>query len=122
MSNWTRAKDAWIARECEGLEVTWIEDWGPEGSEPHIPSTTRRDWMDRVAFYLTDPAAARRAAEAWRKMEPGRSYHADSAVDDAFGAKPESACCRKNYHLIVGSGKGAGALAQALYCATRGPA
>lgn len=111
-NNWTRAHDAWIARECEGLEV-WVN-----ASDGAIC-----DFQDEsIPHYITDPAAEIRAAEAWRKKEAGRSYHTDSAVDDAFGSKPESACCRRNYHSILGTGEGPGALAQALYRVTGGPA
>jgi hypothetical protein len=68
---WTRENDAVLAEKCEGLEVTWVEDWSPKGSEPHIPSTKRRDWLDRVAFYDQDIRATIRATEAWRKGDEG---------------------------------------------------
>lgn len=67
MSNWTRAHDAWIARECEGLEVRPAGDIGDHWvwslDMPNHP----------VSRYLTDPAAAIRAAEAWRKKGEGRT-------------------------------------------------
>ena len=114
-NNWTRSHDAWIAWECEGLEVREVAIYNGD--------TERFDQHGIcLSHYLTDPAAAIRAAEAWRKKEAGRSYHTDSAVDDAFGSKPESACCRRNYHSILGTGEGPGALAQALYRVTGGPA
>lgn len=59
MSNWTRAHDAWIARECEGLEV-WVN--ASDGAICDFQD-------DSIPHYLTDPAAAIRAAEAWRKKD-----------------------------------------------------
>lgn len=50
MSNWSRAKDAWIARECEGLHTTALfgtdagTDYGgiTAQSAPSAPSSEER--------------------------------------------------------------------------------
>ena len=111
-SNWTRAHDAHIARECEGLEVT--DRYGTEWHEMRAG----RPWKP-VDTYFTDPAAAIRAAEAWRKKAEGRYYETRSAMSDSFGDRPTSACCFHRHSLIAGAGE---TLAEALYNATGGPA
>lgn len=105
-SNWTRAHDAWIAEHCEGIEA-WIDEWGACSA------------TGRISHYLTDTAAAIRAAEAWRKKKEGRYYETRSAISDSFGDKPACACCFNRYPLIAGTGE---TLAEALYNATGGPA
>jgi hypothetical protein len=113
---WTRAHDAWIARECEGLEVLenmhgvdWI----------CFPLNEGFRWR-RVSDYNTDPAACIRAAEAWRKKGEGRTVKIEwdgpdvkAGLGDRVGGwhqwfSPSDLC--------------ATALAQALYRATGGPA
>jgi len=115
MSNWTRAHDAHIARECEGLEISTI-DLRDGGLVYHDQNGK---WM---AHYNSDPAAAIRAAEAWRKKEKGRWYKQESAWE--YGAEEASPAVAKVY---VHSGEnwygtGDSALVQALYRATGGPA
>lgn len=51
MTNWTRAHDAWIARELEGL-------------------SKQQASLRGLDHYSTDPSVAIRAAEAWRHVMP----------------------------------------------------
>jgi len=53
---WTRAHDAWLARECEGLDV-WVN--AGDGAICEYQD-------DSIPHYNTDPAACIRAAEAWK--------------------------------------------------------
>jgi hypothetical protein len=61
---WTRAHDAHIARECEGLEVFEPENW------PADMPLVYGDYI-RVSKYNTDPAACIRAAEVLRNARAG---------------------------------------------------
>jgi hypothetical protein len=119
MSNWTRAHDAHIARECDGLEVIWVEGWGPNGSEPHRPSRTRKDWLEQVSFYHDDPAACIRAAEAWRKQKPGRWWQLTSEWNGRAKDSPARAHTFSDIRR-TDSAEGSAALAWALYRATGG--
>ena len=136
MSNWTRAHDAWIARECEGLEVTeqdglylifagWCSKYQQEPEK----------LFENVYAYNTDPAAAIRAAEAWRKKDEDidRTVTVTSTIERM--GMPCTAECAENYREGDGynwrtfEGEAdendeqpwAAALAQALYRATGGP-
>jgi hypothetical protein len=129
--NWGRAHDAWIARECEGLEVLtceqsfarvgilnahWMEEvrslqgdaWvmGPQG-----------EWVP-VATYNTDPAACIRAAEAWQLAVTGRQVHLSMAPDRTRRAQVFNG---EGWNSATGTNVTT-ALAQALYRATGGPA
>lgn len=119
MSNWSRAKDAWIARECEGLEVS--DRYGSEWHEMR----SGRPWKP-VDSYSTDPAAAIRAAEAWRKKRGDRCGwevgHGDTPVANTFYWSTEKDMFRKEYQDHISAETPAAALAQALYRATGGPA
>jgi len=108
---WTRAHDAHIARECEGLDVRPagdIGDWWVWSLDlPNHPCN----------HYLTDPAACIRAAEAWRKKGKLRivrlSLHSRG-------------CSARLYDGLNWINEGphsdpAAALAQALLRATGGP-
>ena len=100
MTTWTRAHDAHIARECEGWTLKerpgYVVNW------PH---------------YNTDPAAAIRAAEAWRKK--GKLRIARLSMHSR-------GCSSRLYDGLNWLDEGphtnpAAALAQALYRATGGP-
>ncbi len=126
MSNWTRAHDAHIARECEGLEVEKFEHLG---GQPDYGVKTGRMPMRHpsqaytpIDHYNTDPAACIRAAEAWRNQKPGRSYETRSQIDEEVGTQPANAVCFSRTTQIAGGGQGESALAQALIRATGGPA
>lgn len=117
---WSRSHDALIARVAEGLEVTWIECWGPSGRDPHVEAKDKRDWMDRVADYPSDLPAAIRAAEAWRKQ--GERWYSIEA--------PSRTCNPEYFHaslysvgnkpVIITAGTIAEALAWALWLACGG--
>ena len=127
MTNWTRSHDAWIARECEGLEVEWriagvgqsgMADWCFRSPMPFIPHGGEPEdvWVP-VKCYLTDPAAAIRAAEAWRKK--GKLRIARLSMHSR-------GCSSRLYDGLNWLDEGphtnpAAALAQALYRATGGP-
>lgn len=125
MTNWTRAHDAWIARECEGLAV-WV----------NAGDGAICDFQDNsIAHYLTDPAAAIRAAEEWRKKDEDidRTVTVTSPIERM--GMPCTAECAENYRegdlykwrTFEGQAGEkdiepyAAALAQALYRATSGP-
>jgi len=115
--NWTRQHDAWIARECEGLEVRAL-DLSPSG-EPCAFWVWSLDKPNHlVSSYNTDPAACIRAAEAWRRKGKLRivrlSLHSRG-------------CSARLYDGLNWINEGphtepAAALAQAFYRATGGPA
>ncbi len=109
---WTRKHDAWLVRECEGLDV-WVN--ARDGAICEYQDAS-------ISCYNTDPAARIRAAEAWRNQKPGRSYETRSRIDDEFGTQPASAVCFSRTNQIAGGGQGESALAQALIRATGGPA
>jgi len=117
---WDRSHDAHIERECEGLEEytgddiigAWILHDGSIGTCP---------------YYLTDPAAAIRAAEAWRKKaDCWRSWSIRSPYgqdQNQFSAD----VLQEHQHeradrYQAEANDFAAALAQALYRATGGPA
>ena len=107
MSNWTRAKDAWIARECDGLDV-WVN--ASDGAVCDFQD-------DSIPHYLTDPAASIRAAEAWVAQKPKQRkwwLRRDEVISATVGDDAVS-------DTVVG-GDPAAALAQALYRAAGGPA
>lgn len=115
MSNWTRAHDAWIARECEGLEVLEQDGlylifagWG--GKYQQEPEKL----LKNVYAYDLDPSAAIRAAEAWRKKKNGRWWNMQSAIDGLNPSLPTADCWEHRKHW---TGE---VLAQALYLATGG--
>ena len=81
--NWTRAHDAHIARECEGLEIEYRVsgvgnsgpvDWCVKSPMPFTPHGGEPEdvWVP-IKTYSTDIAACIRAAEAWRKRGEGRT-------------------------------------------------
>lgn len=129
MSSWTRANDAWIARECEGLEVSDLY-----GSEWH-EIRSGRPWKP-VDSYSTDPAAAIRAAEAWKVKDENtdRTITLTAAIEGL--GTPCTAELAENYPVgndykwrtFEGQASEndehpwAAALAQALYRATGGGA
>jgi hypothetical protein len=131
-NNWTRAHDAWIARECEGMEVIeqdglyvifagWCSKYQQEPEK----------LFKNVYCYNTDPAAAIRAAEAWRKKDEGtdRTVNLHSAVERV--GIPYRVDLHENYRtgefFAWRTFDGESdvdywhALAQALYRATGGP-
>lgn len=114
MSNWTRAHDAWIARECEGLEVRPAGDigdyWVWSLDMPNHP----------VSRYLTDPAAAIRAAEAWKEKVPGRTVTLEWLHNGVVASLGDMLGGWHRRHDVQNDP--AAALAQALYRATGGPA
>jgi hypothetical protein len=99
MPNWKRAHDAWIAEKCEGWSDTPLCGW------PH---------------YSTDNTAAIRAAEAWRKLEPGRWYEITSSCNMTTRTSAGYARCFSPMNMLAGEADGDFALAQALYRATGG--
>lgn len=104
MSNWTRAKDAYIARHCEGLEV-WVN-----ASDGAIC-----DFQDEsIPHYLTDPAAAIRAAEAWAAKDSEFRTWTLHRAGTLLGQ-----CTDDGYHYIH---EGEDGLCWVLYNATGGPA
>lgn len=126
LDNWDRKKDAWIAREIEGMEV-WV--LAKDGSICDTQDAS-------IPTYNLDPAACIRAAEAWRKKDEDidRTVTLTSPID-RMGI-PCTAECSENYREGAGykwrtfEGQAsekdaepyASALAQALYRATGGPA
>ena len=137
MTNWTRAHDAWIARECEGLEVLTcaeaMERTGIESERIHKQylEVYGNYWIRNtdgeyvpLGSYLTDPAAAIRAAEAWSQQKEDRGFHITrimACVEPDLGLYVASAeYGPESYHAYRDTP--AAALAQALYRATGGPA
>lgn len=119
--NWTRAHDAHIARECEGLkpirekgmpEHLW--KWNDLGENDIKASGAI--WLPN---YKIDANARDRAAEAWRKAKVGRWYTTTSEVNDVLGGtmEPGAECCDFNDRYI---GDGPNALLWALYAVTGG--
>lgn len=108
MSNWTRAHDAHIARECEGLEVRPTGDigdyWVWSLDMPNHP----------VSRYLTDPSAAIRAAEAWAAKDAEFRTWSLHRAGTLLGQ-----CTDDGHHYIH---EGEDGLCWALYNATGGPA
>lgn len=113
MSSWTRAHDAWIARECEGLEV----DYAPTPAAPEFyacfPPGKQYQWR-QVPNYLTDPAAAIRAAEAWAAKDSEYRSWTLARAGTLLGQ-----CMDDGHHYIH---EGEAGLAWSLYDATGGPA
>jgi hypothetical protein len=116
---WTRAHNAWIARECEGLDEykgrdirgAWVLRDGSIGTCPN---------------YNTDPAACIRAAEAWKAQRPNNRWWGVRHEGDHFAWACESSAGASE-RVAVNSGHGEGesvpaVLASALYIATGGPA
>ena len=117
MSNWSRIHDAWLARECEGLEV-WVN--ASDGAICDFQD-------DSIPHYRTDPAAAIRAAEAWRKKIPDQRSRQWSVLSAMLGMKDGffarlSDCDDDERSLEWYGDTPAAALAQSLYSATGGPA
>jgi len=113
--NWRREMDAWLARECEG--------WSYRNTEPDQSGY----WVDAVGAmrglseYSTDPAAAIRAAEAWRKQDQGRWYECRSGFIRKDGTEVIAMAQCFKWAKIVGTGDSEAALAQALLKATGWP-
>lgn len=107
MSNWTRAHDAWLAREVEGMTV-WVNT--RDGSISEFQDSS-------IPTYLTDPAAAIRAAEAWQLAGPDRRILMSIDRD----GKRVQAYNGTQWHS-AGDKTATAATAQALYRATGGPA
>lgn len=120
---WTREHDRTLAEKCERLKVRrWDElpiaqrdyDYCPD--ELFIGASTH----DRLPHYNTDPAAEKRAAEAWRLQETGRHYKTASPKIYTLGKRtitnPASAACLQNEFYVKGTGKH---LYEALYEAVR---
>ncbi len=86
---WTRAHDAHIARECEGLEEEY------DGNAGQIVLIGA--YWEPLPSYNTDPAACIRAAEAWRKKDEDidRTVTITSPID-RMGI-PCTAECSENY-------------------------
>ena len=106
---WTRVHDAWIARECEGWALIESGDLAGMWKRPDLT-------VHRCPNYNLDPAAAIRAAEAWRKKKPGRWWVAQSPID-GLNPSPSAADCwdgRKHW--------ASNDLAESLIRATGGPA
>jgi len=116
MSNWTRAHDAWIAEKCEGRKIL-----GP-GVMYHDERGGEAGWHEEVPIphYSTDPAAAIRAAEAWRKKGEGRTVKIEWDGQDVKAGLGDRV---GGWHQWFSpSDQCASALAWALYRATGGPA
>jgi len=111
---WDRSHDAHIARECEGLEVS--DRYGSDWHEIR----SGRPW-NPVSAYNTDPAAAIRAAEAWRRKGDGRSYTVESEVQYKDAIKPAQAIVYP-FNTPAVRAEGDYCLAKALCYATGGPA
>ncbi len=109
---WTRKHDAWLARECEGLDV-WVN--AGDGAICEYQD-------DSIPHYNTDPAACIRAAEEWREKEKGRWYEITSSCDMTTRRSAGYARCFSPMNMLAGEADGDFALAQALYRATGGPA
>ena len=110
MGNWSRAKDAWIARECEGLDV-WVN--AGDGAICEYQDAS-------IPHYSTDPAACIRAAEAWRKKGEGRTVKIEWDGPDVKAGLGDRV---GGWHQWFSpSDRCATALAWALYRATGGPA
>lgn len=133
-AQWSRSHDAWIARECEGLEVmTCAQAMKKAGVESESAQTAYLrelgdDWAcvdgqyEPIPHYLTDPAAAIRAAEAWqlkdvRKRSIEIRWCGELKIAELMDYGDDAAQLR-----TFGNGNTvAAALAQALYRATGGP-
>ena len=123
---WTRAHDAWIAREVEGLTV-WVN--AVDGSISEFQDSS-------IPGYDTDPAACLRAAEAWRKKDEEVDRTVEVMLAIGRMGLPCTATLCENYPVgdiykwKTFEGKAsnrdvepvAAALAQALIRATGGPA
>jgi hypothetical protein len=105
--NWTRAHDAHIARECEGLEISTIDL--RDGGLVHHDQNGK--WM---AHYNSDPAACIRAAEAWAAKDPEYRTWTMARAGTLL------AQCTDDGHQYIHEGEDG--LAWALYEATGGPA
>ena len=148
MSSWSRAKDAWIAEHCEGLEVlTCAEAMTRAGTDSKRIHDSYLEiygdhWIKNsddeyttLGSYLTDPAAAIRAARGWATKNP--EGHGRQAVLEIDFSRLHEAY-RWNLYQTDDYSEGdwphlpgeweaagddfAGALAQALLRATGGPA
>lgn len=98
---WTRAHDAWIAKHCEGLDVIeqdglYLIFAGWCGKYQQEPEKLFKN----VYSYNTDPAAAIRAAEAWRK----KVSHEDPETDRRRIARLRS----RGAEVLAGDAKAAG--------------
>jgi hypothetical protein len=118
MSNWTRAHDAWIAEHCEGRKIL-----GP-GVMYHDERGGEAGWHDEIPIpnYLTDPAAAIRAAEAWEAKVEGRGWTIESRQGFKTAKLATVPAHPNNFHIVSSDWhrSTAAALAQALYRATGG--
>jgi hypothetical protein len=112
MSSWSREKDAWLARECEGWTLIESGELAGMWKKPDLT-------VHHCPYYLTDPAAAIRAAEAWRKKAckfriVRLSLHSRGCSARLYDGLN---CINEGPHT-----DSAAALSQALYRATGGPA
>ena len=112
MSSWSRAKDAWIARECEGLDVRAL-DVSPSGERCAFWVWSLDAPNHPVSHYLTDPAAAIRAAEAWAAKDKDHRTWSLHRAGTLLGQ-----CTDDGHHYIH---EGEDGLCWALYDATGGP-
>jgi hypothetical protein len=101
--NWTRARDAWIAREIEGIQV-WVM------ARDGLISDTQGA---SIPHYNTDLTACIRAAEAWAAKDS--EYWSWTL---ARAATLLAHCMHDQWHYIH---EGEDGLAWALYDATGGP-
>lgn len=110
MTNWTRAHDAWIAEKCEGRKIL-----GP-GVMYHDERGGEAGWHEEIPipYYLTDPAAAIRAAEAWAAKDSEFRTWTLHRAGTLLGQ-----CTDDGYHYIH---EGEDGLCWVLYNATGGPA
>ncbi len=107
---WTRKHDAWLARECEELEVQ-----KERGLPEYLWRYKRPDGcLIALPSYATDPAACIRAAEAWAAKD---SEHRTWSLHRAGTLLGQ--CMDDGYYF---SHEGEDGLAWALYKATGGPA
>lgn len=97
-NNWTREHDRILAEKCENRRTTIIY---PDG----VVIVNDDGTFSPMDAYNTDPAAEKRAAEAWRLQKPGRSYEIRSAVNDWFGCRPASTACFSRPAQIAGTGE-----------------
>lgn len=120
---WTREHDAWLARHCEGLDIIPNgPDYVTFGGYYSRVSEAPEELYKPISSYFTDPAAAIRASEAWRKKESGRWYECRSVFTRKDGTEVIAMAQCFKWEKIVGIGDGEAALAKALYRATGGPA
>lgn len=85
-NNWTRKHDRIIAERCEGLTTVEPFHGGDYRIVRRFQQTAFGETWDSASWtplphYNTDIAACFRAAEAWRRQQPGRKYAIYSAVD-----------------------------------------